>query len=315
MFARDTSFLARLMSGNMDEDRAALDIPGLSPIFQPVARRLLSALPRERPSIWDDFLAGRLRRDPIIPRPPTGSLVEPARRVRLTCAVDLEPCAIDWLWSGRVPLGMITMFAGDPKLGKSYVTLAMAAALFDFYAGEVQRIRVDLGDERSYDVAIGSGVVDELTAIEARTVVVLYDFAVVLQRQLAGYQYMLAIPALALAGAYGLVDMVRAVRAPDARLIAGAGLVAVTLFVAREGQAWWRAYAPDLDYLRGRLSRDTYLRTIQPGGFSMADEEQAGRWLHDHTAPGDGLLVWGLSPGIYALADRHPRAGQTQLVI
>ena len=30
---------------------------------------------------------------------------------------------------GRVPLGMITMFAGDPKLGKSYVTLAMAAAL------------------------------------------------------------------------------------------------------------------------------------------------------------------------------------------
>jgi putative DNA primase/helicase len=48
---------------------------------------------------------------------------------RLTCAIDLEPCAVDWLWSGRVPLGMITMFAGDPKLGKSYVTLAMAAAL------------------------------------------------------------------------------------------------------------------------------------------------------------------------------------------
>jgi RecA-family ATPase len=30
---------------------------------------------------------------------------------------------------GRVPLGMITMFAGDPKLGKSFVTLAMAAAV------------------------------------------------------------------------------------------------------------------------------------------------------------------------------------------
>ncbi len=45
------------------------------------------------------------------------------------CAVDLGLRQVEWLWPGRVPLGMITMFAGDPKLGKSYVTLAMAAAL------------------------------------------------------------------------------------------------------------------------------------------------------------------------------------------
>jgi 3-dehydroquinate synthase len=45
-------------------------------------------------------------------------------------------------------------------------------------AGNVQRVRVDLGDERSYDVAIGAGAIDELTAIDARTVVVLYDVAV-----------------------------------------------------------------------------------------------------------------------------------------
>ena len=47
----------------------------------------------------------------------------------MTRVDQFEPRAIDWLWAGRVPLGMITMFAGDPKLGKSYVTLAMAAAL------------------------------------------------------------------------------------------------------------------------------------------------------------------------------------------
>jgi hypothetical protein len=47
----------------------------------------------------------------------------------LTCAVNLEPREVDWLWSGRVPLGMLTLFAGDPNLGKSYVTLAMAAAV------------------------------------------------------------------------------------------------------------------------------------------------------------------------------------------
>lgn len=38
----------------------------------------------------------------------------------------------------------------------------------------------------------------------------------------------------------------------------------------------------------------------------MADEERAAAWVQEHTAPTDGLLVWGLSPGMYALADRHP---------
>ena len=47
----------------------------------------------------------------------------------MTRALDLEAREIEWLWAGRVPLGMMTLFAGDPKLGKSYVTLAMAAAL------------------------------------------------------------------------------------------------------------------------------------------------------------------------------------------
>ena len=45
-------------------------------------------------------------------------------------------------------------------------------------AGERQRIRVDLGDERSYDVVIGRDAVDELLTIDARTFVVLYDTAV-----------------------------------------------------------------------------------------------------------------------------------------
>ena len=47
----------------------------------------------------------------------------------MTCAADIERRDVEWLWPGRVPLGMITMFAGDPKLGKSFVTLDMAAAL------------------------------------------------------------------------------------------------------------------------------------------------------------------------------------------
>jgi 3-dehydroquinate synthase len=45
-------------------------------------------------------------------------------------------------------------------------------------AGEVRRVRVELSDGRSYDVAIGPGAVDELTALDARSIVVLYDLAV-----------------------------------------------------------------------------------------------------------------------------------------
>ena len=45
-------------------------------------------------------------------------------------------------------------------------------------AGERGRVRVELSGERSYDVVIGRGAIDELTAIDARTVVVLYDVAV-----------------------------------------------------------------------------------------------------------------------------------------
>jgi hypothetical protein len=114
-----------------------------------MAERLLAAEPHERQAIWDDFVAGRFGPNstavvspalmsgpvgrsaaaPIAACAPEPASVASARRVRMTCALDLEPREVEWLWPGRVPLGMITMFAGDPKLGKSLVTLAMAAAL------------------------------------------------------------------------------------------------------------------------------------------------------------------------------------------
>ncbi|MCU0864336.1 MAG: AAA family ATPase [Planctomycetes bacterium] len=45
----------------------------------------------------------------------------------LTCLADVAPQEVDWLWRGRVPLGRLTMFAGNPGTGKSYVTAAIAA--------------------------------------------------------------------------------------------------------------------------------------------------------------------------------------------
>jgi hypothetical protein len=39
----------------------------------------------------------------------------------------VEPESIQWLWPGRVAIGKLTLLAGDPGLGKSLVTLDMAA--------------------------------------------------------------------------------------------------------------------------------------------------------------------------------------------
>lgn len=44
---------------------------------------------------------------------------------RRVCDVALEP--LEWLWPNRVPLGKVTLLAGDPGLGKSFLTCDMAA--------------------------------------------------------------------------------------------------------------------------------------------------------------------------------------------
>ncbi|MHB1798194.1 MAG: AAA family ATPase [Vulcanimicrobiaceae bacterium] len=42
---------------------------------------------------------------------------------------DVEPEIIHWLWRGRIARGKVTMVVGDPGDGKSYLTLAVAAAV------------------------------------------------------------------------------------------------------------------------------------------------------------------------------------------
>lgn len=54
-------------------------------------------------------------------QPPAG------RRLRVRCLADVEPTHIRWLWPGRIALGKITMIAGHPGLGKSFLTCDLAA--------------------------------------------------------------------------------------------------------------------------------------------------------------------------------------------
>jgi len=45
----------------------------------------------------------------------------------LVCVADVEPERLRWLWPDRVPLSKVTLFFGDPSLGKSFLTLDIAA--------------------------------------------------------------------------------------------------------------------------------------------------------------------------------------------
>lgn len=40
---------------------------------------------------------------------------------------EVQPEAVRWLWPGRIPLGKLTVLDGDPSLGKSTITLDIAA--------------------------------------------------------------------------------------------------------------------------------------------------------------------------------------------
>ena len=50
----------------------------------------------------------------------------PAGIIRLS---DVEPERVRWLWPGRLPLGKLAILDGDPDLGKSTVTLDVAARI------------------------------------------------------------------------------------------------------------------------------------------------------------------------------------------
>jgi len=45
----------------------------------------------------------------------------------LVWLADVRPEPVSWLWPGRIALGKLTLIAGDPGLGKSFLTLDMAA--------------------------------------------------------------------------------------------------------------------------------------------------------------------------------------------
>ncbi|MBI1337783.1 MAG: AAA family ATPase [Phycisphaera sp.] len=58
-----------------------------------------------------------------------GRLAEAPLRSRavMTRLSDVQPRPVRWLWPGRIALGKLTILAGDPGLGKSFLTLDLAS--------------------------------------------------------------------------------------------------------------------------------------------------------------------------------------------
>ena len=58
-----------------------------------------------------------------------GSLPQPDTTPVLTFLSSVAPQPIRWLWPKRIAVGKLTIIAGDPGLGKSFLTLDMAARI------------------------------------------------------------------------------------------------------------------------------------------------------------------------------------------
>jgi putative DNA primase/helicase len=53
----------------------------------------------------------------------------PAADKLAVCLADVAPQSVDWLWKPYLPLGKLALIEGDPGLGKSWLTCAIATAV------------------------------------------------------------------------------------------------------------------------------------------------------------------------------------------
>lgn len=88
-------------------------------VFRAVATEAGVALPTPRPAAVHPL------RDPPPPQPDP----LPGDRLVTRRLADVEAEQVEWLWPGRIPFGKLTALAGDPGVGKSYLTMALAAAV------------------------------------------------------------------------------------------------------------------------------------------------------------------------------------------
>lgn len=67
---------------------------------------------------------------PVLPdRPHVEANGKARRRLDIIRAADVQPLAVSWLWCRYIPRGMLSLFDGDPGLGKSTIAYDLAARI------------------------------------------------------------------------------------------------------------------------------------------------------------------------------------------
>lgn len=59
---------------------------------------------------------------------------------------DIQPEPVHWLWTGRIPLGKLTLISGDPGLGKSLLTITIAASVSKGFRWPIDKTEAPMGD-------------------------------------------------------------------------------------------------------------------------------------------------------------------------
>jgi putative DNA primase/helicase len=54
---------------------------------------------------------------------------EGGAKLHFICMEDVVPKPVDWLWTGRIARGKLTLFSGDPGMGKSQISCDIAARI------------------------------------------------------------------------------------------------------------------------------------------------------------------------------------------
>jgi hypothetical protein len=113
------------------------ELDALPEPYRTMGGHLAGLPPETRKTVWPAMLSSRTERADLVhamaavkpegPQPEAGAIE--SLPVVMRAASEIEPCPVEWLWEPRLPLGMLSLFAGDPKVGKSFVTIAVAAAV------------------------------------------------------------------------------------------------------------------------------------------------------------------------------------------
>lgn len=138
---------------------------------------------------------------------------------------------------------------------------------------------------------------------------------ILLQRQMAGYHLFLLAPALAILAGRGAgvaADLVRRtwIAARAGRVSSALWLVVLAAAaawpLALEARLWVRHHAPHVAYRFGRTSYTGFLEALGGPGPAWIEAGQLSAPIRERAGEGDRLLVWGLSPAVYAQSGLLP---------